>query len=142
MPTASSEKKRVFALSTVSLAYLGDAVYEAFVRERILRGGENINNAQKLHRQGVAYVRADSQARCIAALLPALTEEETALVMRARNHRIATKAKNADPMDYKWATAFEALLGALHLSGERARCLELMTRAAEIVEGAAEGEEG
>ncbi len=134
MLTDSSEKRQVFALSTLALAYLGDAVYEAFVRERIMRGSAYTNNAEKLHRAGVAYVNAGAQARVMDALLPQLTEEETALVMRARNHKIATKAKNADPMDYKWATAFEALIGALHLAGEQERCAQLMEAAAKIIE--------
>ena len=53
---------------------------------------------------------------------------------RARNHRTATKAKNADPVDYKWATGFEALLGALELSGQSERLAEIMEASAELVE--------
>ncbi len=134
MPTDSNEKRRVFALNTIALAYLGDAVYEAFVRERLMRGGMITNHADRLHKAGVAYVCAAAQAKIMEALLPELTEEETALVMRARNHKIATKPKNADPMEYKWATAFEALIGALHLSGEQERCASLMERAAAVAE--------
>ncbi len=134
MPTDSSDKRSVFALSTIALAYLGDAVYEAFIRERLMRGSRYTNNAERLHQAGVAYVNAGAQARIIARLLPGLDEDEKSLVMRARNHKIATKAKNADPMDYKWATAFEALIGALHLAGDTERCRQLMKAAVEIIE--------
>ncbi len=134
MPTDNNEKRQIFALNTIALAYLGDAVYEVFVRERLMRCSSITNQADRLHKAGVAYVCAAAQAKIIEVLLPDLTEEERALVMRARNHKIATKPKNADPMDYKWATAFEALIGALHLAGEEERCTMLMERAAAIAE--------
>jgi hypothetical protein len=63
-----------------------------------------------------------------------LTEEEKALTKRARNHKIATKAKNATPMDYKWATAFEALLGYLHLKCDFERLDEVAGAAIKYIE--------
>ena len=70
----------------------------------------------------------------LKAMFADLREEEQRLVKRARNHRSATKPKNADPVEYKWATAFEALLGYLYLAGEEERFLELAAKAWEINE--------
>ena len=122
--------------STIALAFLGDSVYEVCVRERLMRSGSASNShADRLHKAAVHYVCATSQARVLAALLPELTEEEPALVKRARNHRIATKPKNTDAVTYKWATAFEALLGWLWLREEKERAYYIMNKAASIVEG-------
>ena len=116
------------------LAYLGDAVFELAVREHVIGSGD-ISRPDRLHKCGVSFVCAQSQARAIKQLLEGgeLTEEEEALARRAHNHRIATKPKNADPVTYKWATAFEALLGFLSLSGRRERLDELIRRAIEII---------
>ena len=129
-----SNEKTVFAMNPLALAYLGDAVWEAFVRRRIMQTKSFGNNADKLHHEGVHYVNAGAQAHMIHGLFDRLSESEQALVKRARNHRTATKAKNADPVDYKWATGFEALLGALELSGQSERLAEIMEASAELVE--------
>ena len=70
----------------------------------------------------------------MSGILADLTEEEENLVRRARNRRIKSKARGASPMDYKLATAFEALIGYLHLSGKSERAEEVMEKAAEIIE--------
>ena len=129
-----SNEKTVFAMNPLALAYLGDAVWEAFVRRRIMQTKSFGNNADRLHHEGVHYVNAGAQAHMIHGLFDRLSECEQALVKRARNHRTATKAKNADPVDYKWATGFEALLGALELSGQSERLAEIMEASAELVE--------
>ena len=125
------------------LAYLGDAVYELSVRERIVASGEAVR-ADRLHRAGVAYVRAEAQAAAIKRMIDEgyLSAEEEALARRAHNHKIATKPKNADPVDYKWATAFEALLGYLKLSGREERLAEVTARAMSITDEAAGAAEG
>lgn len=121
--------------STIALAFLGDAVYELFIRERVMRGSvSQTSHADRLHKAAVAYVKAGAQALAMQAMLQELTEEEQTLVKRARNHRIATKPKNADAVTYKWATAFEALIGWLWLGEDRQRAQLLMERAAEIIE--------
>ncbi len=120
-------------LGSLVLAYMGDAVYEQFIRERVIRSGRFVR-ADVLHRAGVFYVNAEAQAETIKTMLEELDEEERGVVRRARNHRSATKPKNVDPVSYKWATAFEALLGYLYLSGRDKRLAELMERAAELVE--------
>ena len=121
-------------MNPLALAYVGDAVYEQFVRDRVVLSGKCGGHADLLHKTGVHYVCAAAQAAALHSLEGELTEAEAALVRRARNHRIATKPKNTDPMTYKYATAFEALIGFLHLSGEDGRALELMQKAAEFTE--------
>lgn len=113
-------------INTTALAYIGDAVYEIYVREHVLRQdlrGMNKNfgaHVDALHKRAIRYVRADGQAKAVKAMLNEgfLGDEEAALVRRARNHKTASKPKNADAMDYKYATAFEALIGFWHLSAQ------------------------
>ncbi|MDO4746374.1 MAG: ribonuclease III domain-containing protein [Bacillota bacterium] len=125
-------------MNTTALAYMGDAVYEQAVRKHILEGG--LGDVNKLHRLATRYVSAPAQATIIKSLFDDLTEEEQKLVKRARNRKYHTKAKNADPVTYKWATALEALIGYLYLSEEEQRLEWVMKRAIEIIEkGTANG---
>lgn len=119
-------------MNTTALAYLGDAVYETFIRERVIQTGQT--HADQLHKSGVKYVCASGQAKVIKLLLPLFSEKEAALIKRAKNHKSATKPKNVDHVTYKWATAFEALIGYLYLSEQDERLAELMLKAAEITE--------
>lgn len=114
---------------TRALAFLGDALYEAHVRHRLVLGKHR--GADRLHEEAVKYVRAEAQALVIKSLQKELTEEELALVKRARNKKISTRPKNLDPLLYKWATAFEALLGHLYLTGQEERMLEIINIAIE-----------
>ncbi len=118
--------------NSIALAFLGDAVYERFIRERIVREGRI--GADRMHRQAVRYVKAAAQEASLRAMLDQLTEDEKTVVHRARNHRITSKPKNADPLTYKMATAFEALLGYLYLSGQDDRLQSLMEQAAKTAE--------
>lgn len=119
-------------LNSEALAYAGDAVYELYVRSMLLESGTTrVNN---LHRRATEYVKAASQAKAIKEMFPELTEKEQALVKRARNHRFHSKAKNADPVTYKWATAFEALVGYLYLAGDMDRMKRIMSWAVEITD--------
>ena len=120
--------------NSIALAFMGDAVYERFIRERILRSGKT--GADKMHRAAVRYVKAAAQELSLREMLDDLTEDEQVVVHRARNHKITSKPKNADPLTYKMATAFEALLGYLYLSGQSERLAELMERAAQTIEKA------
>ena len=118
--------------NSIALAFLGDAVYERFIRERIVRHGSV--GADKMHREAVRYVKAAAQEHVLRVMADSLTEDETDVVRRARNHKITSKPKNADPLTYKMATAFEALLGYLYLDGQDERLAEIMEKAAMIVE--------
>ena len=120
-------------INTTDLAYMGDAVYEVYIRKHVMETGHV--HVDRLHAMAVPYVKAEGQARAIKYLMDnLLNEEEKALTKRARNHKIATKAKNATPMDYKWATAFEALLGYLHLKGDFERLDEVAGTAIKYIE--------
>jgi ribonuclease-3 family protein len=120
--------------NSIALAFLGDAVYERFIRERILRHGSV--GADRMHREAVRYVKAAAQEQSLRALADELTETEADVVRRARNHKITSKPKNADPVTYKMATAFEALLGYLYLDGQEERLQTVMERAARVIEEA------
>ena len=111
------------AYSPLTLAYIGDCVYDLVIRTVVVeRGNEPAN---KLHKKTVAYVKAQTQAAMIEALLPYLTEEEEAVYKRGRNAKSYTSAKNASIGDYRKATGMEALVGYLYLTGQEARIMEL-----------------
>ena len=130
----NSKELNLKDINTTALAYIGDAVYEIYVRKHVLRAG--IPNVDMLHKYAVHFVCADGQAKALKALMADfLTEEEVSLAKRARNHKIASKARSAGPVTYKLATAFEALIGYLHLSGQEERMEEIIYKAFEIIEG-------
>ena len=112
------------AYSPLTLAYIGECVYDLVIRTVVVeRGNEPAN---KLHKKTVAYVKAQTQASMIEALLPYLTEEEEAVYKRGRNAKSYTSAKNASIGDYRKATGMEALVGYLYLTGQEARIMELI----------------
>ena len=119
-------------LNTAALAFMGDAVYDKAVREKILN--EGAGRVDALHKKAVRYVSAKAQAKAIKGMFDGLSETEQALVKRARNHRYHSKAKNADPMTYKWASAFEALIGYLYLAGEDERLSSIIDQAFERID--------
>ena len=133
------DEKKARVLNTDTLAYMGDAVYEKMVRQMLLERG--ISRADRLHRAATGYVSAAAQARIIGGLAEELTEDERELTRRWRNHKYHSKAKHADPMTYKWATAFEALIGYLYLSGNTQRLDSLFARAVEILDHKDEGQD-
>lgn len=118
--------------NTTVLAYVGDAVYELYIRRHVFALGEI--HADRLHQAAVKYVRAEAQADAVKALTEVLTEDEVQLVKRARNKKITSKPKNADPVVYKWATAFEALIGYLYLSGNSERLEEVVQKAIDHIQ--------
>lgn len=121
------------SINTTALAYIGDGVYELFVRKMMVERGWAA--ADHLHRETVKYVRADSQAYAIKRILEMLTPEEQDLIRRARNRKSATRPKNADPITYKMATAMEALIGFLFLTNQNERIEEIMAKAIEEIDG-------
>lgn len=116
------------SLPPLALAYLGDAVYELYVRERVLRESGGRRPAQ-LHRAATAFVRAQAQAEALRNLEPELTELELDVVRRGRNAKSPHTRRHAVPADYSLATAFEALVGYLYLAGERDRLSYVLARA-------------
>ena len=127
-------------INTTALAYIGDAVYEVYVRKHVLEASGQMRDAfgahvDALHRRAIRYVRADGQAKALRRMLQDgfLSAEEEALVRRARNHRSASRPKNADAMDYKYATALEALIGFWQLASYGAPEDEAQKRMEEII---------
>lgn len=110
--------------SPLTLAYIGDAVYDLIIRTLVV--GRGNTSANKLHRQTIQYVKAPAQAALIEALQEDLTSEELAVYKRGRNAKPYTMAKNATVGEYKHATGLEALIGYLYLTGQMARALELI----------------
>ena len=119
-------------INTTALAYIGDAVYEVYIREYVMKYAAA--HADRLHREAVRYVSAAGQAKAIKKMFDSLDEEEQQLVKRARNHKYSSKARSASPMDYKWATACEALIGRVHLDGNIAREKQLVAQIIEIID--------
>ena len=110
---------------SLQLAYLGDAIYEFYVREHLVRGGGRI---QAMHRSAILTVCAHAQSEALERVEPILTQQERGVVRRARNAR-QTPPHNADPREYHRATALEALIGYLYLTEQRARMDEVIAAA-------------
>lgn len=126
------EVKEARQLSPLQLAYVGDAVYELFIRHYIL-SKKNIS-VHELHKESIKYVKAKSQKDMLFKIKDSLTEEEWNTAKRGRNAKSGTIPKNADVQDYKYATGFEALIGFLYL-------LKRYDRLTEILELILDGEE-
>ena len=120
-------------MNITALAYLGDSVYEVYIREHVMSKGEV--HADELHKMAIRFVSAQGQAKILKGLMADFfTEEEVKFCKRARNHKYTSKAKNADPITYKLATAFEAIIGKYKLEGNIARLEEIVDRAIAIIE--------
>ncbi|WP_342433845.1 Mini-ribonuclease 3 [Neobacillus sp. FSL H8-0543] len=121
-------------LNSLALAYVGDAIYEVYVRRHLIQSGKVKPN--QLHREGTAYVSAKAQCKVLFRIIDEklLTEEEQAVVMRGRNAKSGTVPKNTDVQTYHYSTAFEALMGYLFLSGKKERLEELILKAFSFVE--------
>jgi ribonuclease-3 family protein len=112
----------IVMLSPLQLAYVGDAVYELLVRTYLLKKGLSV---KELHKATIKFVKAKSQANIVHNLEEELTEHEKTVVKKGRNAKSNTVPKNADLIDYKYATGFEALIGELYLGGKDERLSEL-----------------
>lgn len=122
-------------MPTLSLAYIGDGVYELLARAYILnqRGGA-LKTAQ-LHRRVVALTRAEAQAAAAQAIWPQLEAAERAVFQRGRNAKPHSMPRHATAREYALATALEALFGWLWLGGQQARLLALWQGVLEYFEG-------
>ncbi len=121
-----ADQDRLLTVSSLGLAYLGDAVFELMVRSWLVLRGKSTN--KNLHRSAVGYVSAPAQAAMAKKLLPLLTQEETDVFHRGRNSSPHTAPKAATREEYQTATALEALFGWLWLRGEKGRLNELFER--------------
>ena len=120
-------------ISPLTLAYLGDTVYESYIREYIIK--KNIfTKINELHKEAIKYVNAHSQSKAIKGLEKELTEEEMSVFKRGRNHKKNTAAKNAKIVDYRHSTGFEAVIGYIYLSGNIDRLEYIISKSIEIIE--------
>ncbi len=112
--------------SGLTLAYIGDVVYDLIIRTAVVgRGNRPVND---LHRITVKYVSATAQAKMVQLLADSFTEEEKAVYQRGKNAKPHTTAKNASVADYLKATGFEAVIGYLYLTDNMGRALELVKK--------------
>lgn len=126
-------KTELITISPLVLAYIGDTIYESYIREYLIR--KNINKkVNDLHKTAVKYVKAKAQATIMHELENELTEEELRIYKRGRNQKSHTSPKNADIIDYKYATGFEALVGYLHLGNEKERLDYIVSKGINIIE--------
>ena len=120
----SCSKVDVKTYSPLTLAYIGDAIYDLVVKTVVVQRGNR--GANGLHKTTSKVVNAVTQAIMAEAVLEELTPEEEAVYRRGRNAKSYTAAKNAPIIDYRKATGFEALLGYLYLSDRMERILEII----------------
>ena len=132
MDTSLMKLKELFQLedrdlrtySPLTLAYIGDGIYELYIRTILIKQGNCQVN--KLHKHASSLVKAEKQSEMIRTLEPQLTEEELHIYKRGRNAKSNTMAKNASVGDYRRATGFEAVIGYLYLKGEYSRMIDLI----------------
>lgn len=122
----------VSQMNPLVLAFVGDSVFDLFIRSRL--AVKKNESAHKLHVKATKYVKAAAQSKIVAVVLDKLTDEEMAVFRRGRNAKSATIPKNADILDYRRATAFEAVIGYLYLLGRNERLTQLLNMAAEAIE--------
>ena len=118
------EEQDLRTYSPLTLAYIGDAIFELVVRTVLVE--RKNTQAEKLHKAATKIVKAETQALLIEAVKDDLTEEELAVYKRGRNAKAVTRAKNATMSEYRRATGFEALMGYLYLKGDMERMIELI----------------
>lgn len=126
-------------LNSLALAYMGDAIFEVYVRNHLIQHGKV--RPHQLHKEATKYVSAKAQAAIIHTILDGkmLTEEEISIVKRGRNAKSGTIPKNTDVQTYRYSTAFESLIGYLYLADRKLRLEEIVTAAFHIVEKSKEG---
>jgi ribonuclease-3 family protein len=119
-------------INALVFAYIGDAIYEVYIREYLINKG--INNVNELQKNAVNYVSARSQALFLNDLIEKdfLSEDEIGIVKRARNAKCSSHPKSVDILTYKHATALEALIGYLHILKKTDRINVIL---AEILKG-------
>lgn len=117
--------------SPLTLAYIGDGIYEIVIRTIIV--DEANRQVNKIHKATSDLVKAHTQAQLIFCMMDLLTDEEIVIYKRGRNAKAVTRAKNASMSDYRTATGFEALMGWLYLTGQTDRMLELIKKGLKLL---------
>ncbi len=119
-------KEEIELMSPLTWAYIGDAVYELFIRNKLIN--ETNLKPHKLHIEAIKYVKAKSQAEKLNEIYEFLTDEEKDIVRRGRNTQNHHLPKNSNVQEYMYATAFEALIGYLYLTKQHSRLKEILDK--------------
>jgi len=122
-------ERKVNELSPLTWAYIGDAVYELYIRENLANNTKL--KPHKLHIESIKYVKASAQAEILKSIEAELTEREKEIVRRGRNTKNHHLPKNAEINDYMYSTAFEGLIGYLYLTKQEDRLKEILKKCIE-----------
>ncbi len=114
----------VMNLQPLVLAYIGDAVYEAYIRTMLVVNKKT--NVNMLHKMSVNYVKAKAQSDIVRRIMDKLNPDEQDVVRRGRNAKSVTVPKHAEITDYRYSTGFEALIGYLYLINQTDRLMEIL----------------
>lgn len=114
-------------INVITLAYLGDSVYEIYVREYLIKKG--VAKVEDLQKEAVKYVSAKSQCKILSYLMDnnLLTDIELDVVKRGRNYKRTSHPKNTDIITYKMSSGFEAMIGYLYFTNNKDRLDEIMS---------------
>lgn len=123
IPEKTQDIRQIPALT---LAYLGDAIYELVIRTALVENG--MSHVDSLNRRASGYAKAPTQAKIFHMIEPDLSEEELGYYKRGRNAKSGSVAKSGTVAEYRIATGFEALMGYLYLTGQMDRILELVKK--------------
>lgn len=115
-------------INIISIAYLGDAIFEIYIRESLIKKG--IAKVEDLTKEATKYVSAKGQATILKNLLDEnyFTEEELDIIKRGRNYKRSSHPKHTDIITYKYSTGFEALIGYLYLSNKQERLSQILNK--------------
>lgn len=122
----TKDKQEINLMSPLTWAYVGDAVYELYIRTYLINTTEL--KPHKLHISSINYVKASAQAEILSKLMPELSEEEQNIVRRGRNTKNHHLPKNANVEEYNYSTAFESLIGYLYLTKQNKRLEEILKK--------------
>ena len=114
-------------ISPITLAYIGDAVYELYIRSILVKGNPK-KNVNEINKETISYVKAQAQSETLHSIMESLTDEEKEVVRRGRNAKSGTVPKNANLTEYKHATAFECLIGYMYITREYDRLFEIIKK--------------
>lgn len=120
------QKQDINLISPLVWAYVGDAVYELYIRTHLVNTTKL--NPHRLHIESIKYVKAGAQAKLLEKIMPDLTEEEQNIVRRGRNVQNHHLPKNANVTEYMYSTAFEGLIGYLYLTKQDKRLKEILEK--------------
>lgn len=121
-------------LNSLALAYMGDAIFETYVRYHLLQNGQV--KPHLLHKSATHYVSAKAQAGVLHQMMDEnyFQDEEIAIIKRGRNAKSGSVPKNTDVQTYRYSTAFEALLGSLYLAGNNERLEEIINHVFRLID--------